>query len=167
MAGGSVKNCKTTAEIVATYREARARLYGPRAISVQCQPPPPPRRLVIEAPPVLTPGFVQFITPPLKAADIQKIMSMVADDYGVTFDDLTGDDLRFRIVRARFIAVFLAHHFTHASTRVLGRKFRRDHSTIVNVLHRMADLLVSDERLASSAVATRDIIINRFNSAAQ
>lgn len=106
------------ASLASHYAEVRRRLYGhpvrevmvPRAVA----PPMPSRK-----------GRIMPLSP-------GEIIRRVAKWYGVTPDDIVGNSRTRRIVEARQCAVYWVHTRMNLSAGAVGRRFNRDHATILH-----------------------------------
>ena len=103
---------------------------------------------------MLNPRKYQFIGPyilPVAAPlSIQKIQSTVADYYGLPHDEMISSRRGNRsVTRPRQIAMYLAHALTPRSYPDLGRRFRRDHTTIMHGVSQIDRLLREDSEIAS------------------
>lgn len=68
---------------------------------------------------------------------VRDIIRVVADEFGVTPDDILGKSHRREFTRPRFAAIYLARHTGKRSYPEIGRAFGgRDHTTILNALRR-------------------------------
>ena len=133
----ALRECHTKAEIVATYRAARDKLWNPPSLRITAAPPPAP-------PPPRKPVDHDPDAPPLTIEDIPIIIRVVAGFFRVGVAEMTSPDRRKRLIEPRWMAVHLARVMTHATTTDIGRAFKRDHSTIVHALHNVDRQLRTD-----------------------
>lgn len=91
------------------------------------------------------------------------IIRAVCVCFGVGKGDLISKDNHVTLVRPRQIAMWLARRLTNASFEVLGRKFKRDHSTVVHSCDRIETLRKSDAAVAD-ALST---ILTQLNTEAR
>ena len=149
-----LKECRTTAEIVATYRDARDRLWNPPSIRIIAAPPPkaapPPSRPPVDHDPD---------APPLTVDDIPIIIRVVAGFYRIKVVAITSPDRRYRLIVPRYVAIHLARVMTHATTTQIGVAFRRDHSTIVTALSKMDGKLEADPMMVRTVKRLRERVI--------
>ena len=75
---------------------------------------------------------------PVTINDIQRA---ICAEFSITSDELLGTCRVARIAHPRAIAVQLCRKFTKASFPMLGRAFRRHHSTCVVLARRAHDLI--------------------------
>ena len=85
-------------------------------------------------------------------ADVQRI---VADHFNITVIDLLGYRREPRFMRTRHIAMYLANKMTPLSIHEIGRSFRRDHTTILYAVSKIAALIETDKELAEKIVALK------------
>ena len=90
-------------------------------------------------------------------ADIQRI---VADHFNITIIDLLGYRREPRFMRTRHIAMYLANKMTPLSIHEIGRSFRRDHTTILYAVSKIAALIETENELAEKVAALKREIGN-------
>ncbi len=69
---------------------------------------------------------------PKTEVTVDRIMTIIAQKYSISADDLKGRKKSADIVGARHKCVYLIRTLTDLSTPQIGRIFSRDHSTIIN-----------------------------------
>lgn len=77
---------------------------------------------------------------------IQK--AVLAHFPGITLERMTSADQTKRLARARWIAMYLCHEMTSRSSTEIGRKFNRDHSTVLYGLRKIKELIAEDKETA-------------------
>ncbi len=112
-------------------------------LAVWRPPPPPPPPEPFPPPPEPAPG-----SPPY----VDAIQRAVCAHYGVRMIDLLSDHREQRLVMARHLAIYLCRHLTYNSLLVLGRLFRRDHSTILHAITHINHQLQHDQTLEASVM---------------
>jgi len=149
MGRDDLRDLKTTAEIVATYRAARDRLMNPPnaipATAVARPAPPPAKRR-------------RLLTSEMIAA----VLHVVAESYDLDPRELIKPDRRPRLMRSRRIAIWLAHDMIGASLSLLGHSFRRDHGTIRYTLRAIDRALDRDPDLAREVAMMRRKVLKFF-----
>jgi len=76
------------------------------------------------------------------------IIRVVAEDYGLTPNDLKGKKRTHNITFARQIAMFVGREMTDYSTTELGQDFGgRDHTTVMHSISKIRDKLLTDPAL--------------------
>ena len=130
------------------WRAARDRLDNPVPKPQVIQPPPPPLppepKVIISMPPepLRPPG-----TELLPVTRAKKICEIVANDFEITVEEMMARSRKID-VRPRHIAIYLIDRAnTCWSTPMLGRFFRRDHTTIVKARRKIARERAKDPRL--------------------
>ncbi len=77
--------------------------------------------------------------------NISEIMQKISDKYDVTVEELKSKSRQNRIIKPRFMAMFLTRQLTGMTTIEIGKKFGdRDHSTVVNAINNIEDQLKKD-----------------------
>ena len=73
------------------------------------------------------------------------IISVVADKYGVTAEDITGKRRSREIATPRQVAMYICREMTDMSTTSIGRAFGdRDHTTVLHGCDKVADAIAAD-----------------------
>ena len=80
---------------------------------------------------------------------IKRIQYVCAKRYGLTIDMLISPSRKRALTRSRQIAMYLASVMTSASLSTLGRRFQRDHTTILHAVNKIARLIGTDASLAT------------------
>ena len=79
---------------------------------------------------------------------IEKIQKTVAEHFNVKISDMhSGRRLR-NITRPRQIAMYLCKVMTQKSLPEIGKKFSRDHATVIHANKRIENLIIADAQLA-------------------
>lgn len=76
--------------------------------------------------------------------DCDQIMKACADSFRVTLADVKGPSREKQIARARQSAMYLARNLIKMSFPEIGRRFGRDHSTVMTAVRRVPDLMAKD-----------------------
>ena len=80
---------------------------------------------------------------------VKLIQQTVAQFYGINEEYMIAKSKEPRIVRPRWMAMYLARQLTPMSYPELGRRFGgKDHSTVIHGVRRMEQLIQSDPYLA-------------------
>lgn len=77
------------------------------------------------------PNFLPQRPQELPRVSVRRIQDVVCEYFGVTVISMLSDRRLQRCVRARRIAYYFARELTPHSFPLLGRLFRKDHSTIL------------------------------------
>ncbi len=70
---------------------------------------------------------------------VDRILNVVAANYGVTVEDIKGTKRNANIATARHMAIYLMRHNTELSLTEIGKIFSRDHSTTISSLKKIED----------------------------
>lgn len=84
-----------------------------------------------------TAPFIRTESSPSVTAD--GIISHIAKKYGVAVDDILGRQRTKAIARARNIAIYSIRRVTGLSQPMIGKKFDRDHTTILSAINSIED----------------------------
>lgn len=79
-------------------------------------------------------------------ASIESIQRYIADSYGLQLSDLQSTRRSRNIARPRQIAMYLAKKITGKSLPELGRKFMKDHTTVMHAIRKVDELISSDPK---------------------
>ena len=79
-----------------------------------------------------------------KKVTILDIMKKVSTLYNVSVDEMKSSSRHSRLIRPRFMAMYLSRTFTDLTTSDIGREFERDHSTVVNAVNKIEELIKED-----------------------
>lgn len=101
--------------------------------------------------PVLTPSSAKISASP------ETIITVVADVYSVSIEELKGNSRRRDISMARQMAMYLMRQHTGLSLPKIGDQFGgKDHTTVLYSCEKVADLLKSDSGTAQMVRQIRD-----------
>lgn len=149
-----VKEFTTIADMRAARQALRAKFFTPR---------PAPKPVVVVEPeppaPIVKPDYIRdwltLASPEaIKPASSRKIISMVADAFGVSHLDIVGDRRFPKIVIARQVCFYLMRECTGLSFPEIARRVGdRDHTTALHGANKIAKLIQSDRDL-HAAVTT-------------
>jgi len=90
-----------------------------------------------------------------------RIISAVADHFGVDEDRLLSTDRSRQVALPRQVAMFLIRQGTDASLPKIGEVLGgRDHTTVMYGLDKIASLLETDENLRRQVAAIRETLYN-------
>jgi chromosomal replication initiator protein len=80
----------------------------------------------------------------------ERVISLVAESYGVTVSDLKGSSRRKSVVFARQVCMHLIRQDTRLSLDEIAKSLRRlDHSTAICGINRIAELRDTDPAVES------------------
>ncbi len=89
---------------------------------------------------------------------IESIQKVVAEYYNVKLADMHSGRRIRNIARPRQIAMYLCKILTQKSLPDIGKKFGRDHSTVIHANKRIEELLITDAQIAEDV----NILIRRL-----
>lgn len=88
---------------------------------------------------------------------MKRVQEVVAAHYNINVLHMTSDSREGRHVRPRHVAMYLIREMIGRSTPDIGRTFGgRDHTTVLNALHRVRKCLVTDGELADDIEDIRE-----------
>lgn len=79
---------------------------------------------------------------------VDRIFKVVAENYGVAVEDIKGQKRNANIAMARHMSIYLVRRNTNLSLEDIGKRFDRDHSTVISSIRR-----IEEEKENSPAVA--------------
>jgi chromosomal replication initiator protein len=96
-----------------------------------------------------------------QATSVEEIQQQVAERFGISRAELIGTSRAATPLRARQVAIYLTREMTDLSLPQIGRLYGgRDHSTVLNSLHRIEARLGEDEALTTRVAELRTAIHN-------
>jgi chromosomal replication initiator protein len=96
-----------------------------------------------------------------QATSVEEIQQQVAERFGISRAELIGTSRAATPLRARQVAIYLTREMTDLSLPQIGRLYGgRDHSTVLNSLHRIEARLGEDEALSTRVAELRTAIHN-------
>lgn len=86
----------------------------------------------------------------IKTLKINPILRAVSAHYGVTIPEIKSNIRNIRCVTPRHVAYFIAARQSGLSIAAIGRRFGKDHTTILHAVRKMRELLLIDKELAET-----------------
>ena len=90
-----------------------------------------------------------------KRTTIDEIQKKVAEYFNISVKEMQSSRRARTVARPRQIAMYLAKQLTSRSLPEIGRKFDRDHTTVMHAVRKVEELIVEDACLAESVDALR------------
>ncbi len=90
-----------------------------------------------------------------KRTTIDEIQKKVAEHFNISVKEMQSSRRARTVARPRQIAMFLAKQLTSRSLPEIGRKFDRDHTTVMHAVRKIEELIVEDSALAESVDSLR------------
>lgn len=81
---------------------------------------------------------------------IDEIQKKVADYFSISVKEMQSSRRARNVARPRQIAMYLAKQLTSRSLPEIGRKFDRDHTTVMHAVRKVEELIVEDASMAES-----------------
>lgn len=81
---------------------------------------------------------------------IDEIQKKVAEHFNISVKEMQSSRRARNVARPRQIAMFLAKQLTSRSLPEIGRKFDRDHTTVMHAVRKVDELIMEDASLAES-----------------
>lgn len=85
-----------------------------------------------------------------KQITIEDIKEVVAEEYGITTNELTSKQRKEKYVFPRHIAIYLAHELTNMSWIDIGKAFDKDHSTTIHASEKIKTMISNDPFFAEA-----------------
>ena len=86
---------------------------------------------------------------------IDEIQKRVAEYFNISVKEMQSSRRARNVARPRQIAMYLAKHLTSRSLPEIGRKFDRDHTTVMHAVRKVEELIVEDTSMAESIESLR------------
>ncbi len=90
-----------------------------------------------------------------KRTTIDEIQKKVAEHFNISVKEMQSSRRARTVARPRQIAMYLAKQLTSRSLPEIGRKFDRDHTTVMHAVRKVEELIVEDSSLAENVDALR------------
>ena len=84
----------------------------------------------------------------------------VAEYFNISVKEMQSSRRARNVARPRQIAMYLAKQLTSRSLPEIGRKFDRDHTTVMHAVRKVEELVVEDTSMAESIEALRRALEN-------
>lgn len=91
---------------------------------------------------------------------IDEIQKKVSEHFNISVKELQSSRRARTVARPRQIAMYLAKQLTSRSLPEIGRKFDRDHTTVMHAVRKVEELIVEDQSLAESVDILRRALEN-------
>ncbi len=90
-----------------------------------------------------------------KRTTIDEIQKKVAEHFNISVKEMQSSRRARTVARPRQIAMYLAKQLTSRSLPEIGRKFDRDHTTVMHAVRKVEELILEDSSLAENVDALR------------
>ena len=91
---------------------------------------------------------------------IDEIQKKVAEYFNISVKEMQSSRRARNVARPRQIAMYLAKQLTSRSLPEIGRKFDRDHTTVMHAVRKVEELIVEDTSLSENVEALRRLLEN-------
>ena len=91
---------------------------------------------------------------------IDEIQKKVAEYFSISVKEMQSSRRARNVARPRQIAMYLAKQLTSRSLPEIGRKFDRDHTTVMHAVRKVEELIVEDSSMAESINDLRHALEN-------
>ena len=93
-----------------------------------------------------------------KRTTIDEIQKKVAEHFNISVKEMQSSRRARTVARPRQIAMYLAKQLTSRSLPEIGRKFDRDHTTVMHAVRKVEELIMEDVSLAENVETLRRIL---------
>lgn len=93
-----------------------------------------------------------------KRTTIDEIQKKVAEYFNISVKEMQSSRRARTVARPRQVAMYLAKQLTSRSLPEIGRKFDRDHTTVMHAVRKVEELVLEDSSLAENVNALRRIL---------
>ncbi len=90
-----------------------------------------------------------------KRTTIDEIQKKVAEHFNISVREMQSSRRARTVARPRQIAMYLAKQLTSRSLPEIGRKFDRDHTTVMHAVRKVEELIMEDASLAENVEILR------------
>ena len=91
---------------------------------------------------------------------IDEIQKKVAEHFNISVKELQSSRRARTVARPRQVAMYLAKQLTSRSLPEIGRKFDRDHTTVMHAVRKVEELIIEDASLAENIEVLRRTLEN-------
>ena len=91
---------------------------------------------------------------------IDEIQKKVAEHFNISVKELQSSRRARTVARPRQVAMYLAKQLTSRSLPEIGRKFDRDHTTVMHAVRKVEELIIEDPNLAENIEILRRTLEN-------
>lgn len=93
-----------------------------------------------------------------KRTTIDEIQKKVAEHFNISVKEMQSSRRARTVARPRQIAMYLAKQLTSRSLPEIGRKFDRDHTTVMHAVRKVEELVIEDTSLAEDVDTLRRVL---------
>ncbi len=93
-----------------------------------------------------------------KRTTIDEIQKKVAEHFNISVKEMQSSRRARTVARPRQIAMYLAKQLTSRSLPEIGRKFDRDHTTVMHAVRKVEELIMEDVSLAENVETLRRML---------
>ncbi len=93
-----------------------------------------------------------------KRTTIDEIQKKVAEHFSISVKEMQSSRRARTVARPRQIAMYLAKQLTSRSLPEIGRKFDRDHTTVMHAVRKVEELIIEDSSLAENVDTLRRML---------
>lgn len=93
-----------------------------------------------------------------KRTTIDEIQKKVAEHFNISVKEMQSSRRARTVARPRQIAMYLAKQLTSRSLPEIGRKFDRDHTTVMHAVRKVEELILEDVSLAENVETLRRVL---------
>jgi hypothetical protein len=140
LAWSTARDYRSAAEMVASYTMIRNHFWAiPERVETTSAPrmeAPPP--CIEPAPPCIEPAPPE---PPHMGVLVEDIIRAICGEFQITKVELLSAGRKLNVVRPRQMAFALCKHLTTRSLPEIGRRFVRDHTTVLHGIRKLASIL--------------------------
>ena len=97
---------------------------------------------------------------PLTGKQLDEIQKKVAEHFNISVKELQSSRRARTVARPRQVAMYLAKQLTSRSLPEIGRKFDRDHTTVMHAVRKVEELIIEDQSLAENIEILRRTLEN-------
>ena len=110
-----------------------------------------------EATPMLDDLTRAFVKRTLGAGlvELDDIKKVVSDYFKIQMKDLNSSRRNREIARPRQIAIWLCKELTTNSLPEIGKKFNRDHTTVLHAINRVEEMISSDDKISNDILSLK------------
>jgi len=105
----------------------------------------------------------EFVEEPFRKPRRGEVVTMVANFFGLTVDDIMSRSRRQRIAMARHVTFYIMRNVGKCSYPQIGKAFDYDHSTVLSAVDRIERLIASDEDIRFAVTTLSRYLVEAIN----
>lgn len=95
---------------------------------------------------------------------LREIVEMVSQHFGISVEKIRGERRCADYVTARWVGMYLAYELTGYSKARIGRFYRRDHTSVIHALRKVAEWQAAGDGRVADILALKHVLEPRIRA---